>query len=303
MHHKLFVIILNYNGWQDTLDCVQSVQHSNYSDTNIVVVDNASTDGSFDILKQELSSDVILLHSDKNIGYAGGNNIGIRYAVEQGAEYLCILNNDTVIAPDAFTKCIDLLDRDPSIGFTGPLVMEFDRESVQSTGGNIYIQKGNVTLNNNGKRPSELPQEVPCDYIGGACILLRASLLEEIGVIPEAYFLFFEETEWCYRAQLAGYRNVCLTDAQVRHKGSASIDVINGLHAYLMERNRVAFVKRNINSKARYLLYLMYQFVKTVYRALFKNKVYWSYLKYQLDGALQRIDTERFPFIVIKDLP
>lgn len=303
MQPKLFVIILNYNGCQDTLDCVESVLRCDYKNLVTVVVDNASTDGSYPVFLGKLPAEVVLLRSETNIGYAGGNNIGIRYAQEQGAEYICVLNNDTVIHGDAFSKCVSFLQENPQAGFVGPVILEFHEDTVQSTGGDIHIRKGDVTLNNNGKLPSQLPDRIPCDYIGGACILMRTSLLDQVGLIPECYFLFFEETEWCFRAQQAGWENQCIPGAYVRHKGSASIDAIDGLHAYLMERNRVAFVRRNIGSKARFCLYLAYQLAKTLYRAIFRDRIYWRYLRYQVHGATNRIDKKRFPFIVIKDKP
>lgn len=303
MEQKLFVIILNYNGWQDTLECVQSVENCEYEDLVTVVVDNASTDGSYEILLDRLSPNVVLLRSETNIGYAGGNNIGIRYAQENGADFICVLNNDTVVEAAAFSKCVAFLKKEPKAGFVGPVIMEYRGDVVQSTGGDIYIQKGEVTLNNNGRLPSELPERIPCDYIGGACILFRTSLLDTVGLIPECYFLFFEETEWCCRAKRAGYENICISGAYVRHKGSASIDAVDGLHSYLMEHNRVVFVRRNIGNTARYVLYLLYQITKTIYRAAFKDRINWRYLRYQMDGALNKVDTKRFPFIVIKDAP
>lgn len=301
MNRKLFVIILNYNGCQDTLDCIESVLASDYKDLVIVVVDNASTDNSYDVFSEKLSGEVVLLRSEKNIGYAGGNNIGIRYAQENRADYICVLNNDTVVLPNTFSKCISILEENPNAGFVGPVILEYSENIVQSTGGNIYIQKGEVTLNNNGKSIVQLPPQLPCDYIGGACILLRASLLDQVGLIPEAYFLFFEETEWCYKAKQSGLQNLCVPDAYVRHKGSASIDAIDGLHTYLMERNRVAFVRRNIGSPLRFFVYLLYQFLKTLYRAVFRDPLHWHYLRYQKDGALCLLDKKRFPFIVIKE--
>lgn len=302
MNPTLYVIILNYNGCQDTLDCVESVLACDYTDLVTVVVDNASTDNSYGVLSKKLPREVVLLHSEKNIGYAGGNNIGIRYAQEQGADYICVLNNDTVVLPDAFSKCVSYLEENPQAGFVGPVILEYDKkDTVQSTGGNIYIKKGEVTLNNNGQHIDQLPEQLPCDYIGGACILLRTSLLEQVGYIPEAYFLFFEETEWCYKAKQAGLRNFCIPGAYVRHKGSVSIDAIDGLHAYLMERNRVAFVRRNIGSRIGFIAYLAYQFLKTLYRAVFRDRRHWRYLYYQLDGMLSRVDKKRFPFIVIRE--
>lgn len=301
MTESVYVIILNYNGYDDTIECVKSVEDSDYPNKKIIVVDNASKDESYDVLSKSLNKNVVLLKSDVNIGYAGGNNIGIKYALEDGADYICVLNNDTIVKSDMLTKCVEELKKDETIAFIGPAIMEFNEDVVQSTGGDVNIKIGEVTLNNHGTHLNELSDKLECDYIGGACMVFKASIIKNLGMIPENYFLFFEETEWCYRAKRRGLKNVCITTTSLRHKGSASIDVIQGLHGYLMERNRVVFVKRNIGNVGMFLLYLVYQFMLDVYRAIFKDKAYWKYINYHFDGILGKVDYKSFPFIVIKD--
>lgn len=301
MCKKIFTIILNYNGYIDTLECVKSVKKSNYDNITTVVIDNASTDDSYYHLEKELGNEVVLLKTEKNLGYAGGNNIGIQYALDNNADYICVLNNDTLVEEDSIYNCMRELEEDETIGFLGPTVMEYDKDVIQSTGGDIAIQKGVVTLNNHGKKIQDVELAMSCDYIGGACIMCRSSLIKEIGLIPENYFLFFEETEWCYIAKQKGYHNICVSNSKIKHKGSASIDVVGGLHEYLMERNRVVFVKRNSGSKALYCKYLIFQLVKDIYYAICRDKKYWQFIRYHMDGVMDKIDYKKYPFIVIKD--
>lgn len=302
MTDSIYVIILNYNGYEDTLECVKSVEKSDYPNVKIVVIDNASQNDSYNVLRKSLNPNVVLMKTEKNIGYAGGNNIGIKYAMDDGADYICVLNNDTIVKEDIFTKCLEELKRDVDISFISPVVLEFNQDIVQSTGGDINIKTGNVTLNNNGARLNELASKLECDYIGGACMMFRTEIIDQIGMIPENYFLFFEETEWCYKAKKMGMKNVCITTTYLRHKGSASINAIHGLHGYLMERNRVVFVRRNSKSFFEYGRFVLYQFIRDLYRGLVKDRAYFHHVKYHLDGVLNRVDYKKFPFIVIRDI-
>lgn len=301
---SIYTIILNYNNFDDTLECVESLYNiKNNIDiyNRIIIVDNASTDGSGDRLKQLYKGKVVFLQADKNIGYAAGNNLGIKYALENNADYICILNNDTVVKMNFIEPCIKYISSHEKVGFLSPVIEEYRTEKVQSTGGDIIFEKGMVTLNNNGMDRNKLPSEIECDYIGGACLLFKSSIIDEIGYIPECYFLFFEETEWCWRAKKAGLHNVCLANTYIKHKGSASINAISGLHSYLMERNRIVFLKRNTPTKMLYFRALLYLKLKYVKKGLIDNKEYFKYLSYIRDGEKNRVDLVKYPFIMIKE--
>lgn len=126
------------------MPCVRSVLELYEYDANchIVVVDNASTDQSVRMIREEFGDRIILLQSDKNVGFAAGNNIGIRYAIEHGAEYICLLNNDTELTCDAVRPCIEHLHKNPQLSFVGPAVVDYYSHKVQSTGGHIHLLKG-----------------------------------------------------------------------------------------------------------------------------------------------------------------
>lgn len=263
---KVCIVILNYNNCEDTIECVQSLRSAiNSEKYKIVIVDNASTNDSVSKLNNILSPIEIIVSSE-NRGYAHGNNIGIKYAEQAGYEYICILNNDTIIDVDFIETCKNELKNSAQVAFVSPALVEYkDNNLIQSTGGDIFINKGIVTLKNHGARRIELPPKIESDYIGGACIMFRTSILKNIGYIPENYFLFFEETEWCYKAQKMGYKNICLTDSYIYHKGSVSIKSVSGLQEYLMARNRVVFVRRNIDSRIKYYCFLIYLFLQQGY--------------------------------------
>ena len=143
MDKSVFIVVLNYKNLADTVACLASLRKITYNRYRIVVVDNDSQDGSYESLKEQ-ETDCCIIQSGENRGYAAGNNIGIRYALEQGADYVCILNNDVEVEPDFLTKLVQYMESEPDVGMTGPVVYEYDqREKIQSAGFSICkTQKG-----------------------------------------------------------------------------------------------------------------------------------------------------------------
>lgn len=297
---KTAIIILNYNGAEDTIACVESIADT-ACPADVVVVDNASADSSCAWLKEQLPSAVELLTSDVNLGYAGGNNIGIKYAFDKGYEYICVLNNDTVLTEDFLSPCVKELEDNQDIAFIGPTIVNYSDGKVQSTGGNIDINRAYVDCKNMGAEYKPEPKMLQSDYIGGACMVFRRAIIEELGMIPESYFLFFEETEWCYRAIKQGYRNVCLNTVKLRHKGSASIDKIGGLNEYLMTRNKIAFLRRNHPVKMQAFLIYLVLCTKAFAAAFLKDWNRMKWIRYYSHGWFKKVDLEKYPFIIIRE--
>ena len=283
MEAKVCIIILNYNNYEDTIECIKSIKNViPFQMIDIVVVDNNSTNDSVNMIENQFQ-DIIMIKSNVNKGYAYGNNLGLKYAIENRYRYTCVLNNDTIITENFLEACIIELGKD--VAFISPTLMEYsDKECIQSTGGDILIDRGVVTRKNNGMKRNQLPNIIETDYVGGACMFFKTDIIKELGFIPEEYFLFYEETEWCYKAKKLGYRNLCLTNTYIYHKGSVSISKIGGLYDYLMKRNRVVFVKRNINSKGRYYIFISELFLKEILRAVFNKKVSINNIKAYSDG-------------------
>lgn len=291
---RIYIVILNYNGWRDTVECVESfykqVSTTHYQYT-IVIIDNKSTDDSFNKL-EELLPTAILIESDFNGGYAYGNNIGIRYAMEHNADYICILNNDTVLVEDFFQECITVLRSDNTIAFVGPTLINYSDDLVQSTGGNVSFFKGKTYKWNEGKDFHTIPKShVKTDIIFGAAMVFRTDLLKDLGIIPENYFLFYEETEWCYKARKLGYTNIYITEKRIRHKGSASLVNLNDMQTYLMERNRVLFIKRN-GTPVQLVVFLIYDTLRMIYRSFIHHVPFITYMKFHLDGLTESFNAE-----------
>ena len=294
------IIILNFNGLVDTIQCIESI-HTNVSEGSyeIIVVDNASKDNDADILEEKYGESIILLRSSQNVGYAAGNNIGLRYAALQGIRYFCILNNDTIVSEDFLPSFIQYLDLHKDVAFVGPALVD-TKMRVQCTGRRIKRLKVSTYNINAGIDYVDLEKsEIPCDMLIGACLMFTKETLDLIGYLPEVYFLCFEETEWCVKAKKFGKTIVCIPSHYIIHKGSVSINKVNGLIEYLIIRNRVIFAKRTL-SLPLFFCFLFYDTCRLVYQSKRQGTKLKKLLRYQHDGLTGHID-ERFSFIWVNE--
>lgn len=272
MSPKVFIVILNFNSFEDTEECLISLEKLDYSNYEVVIVDNLSTDNSYEKLKKRFIK-YNIMRSNKNLGYANGNNIGIKYALESGAEYICILNNDVIVERNFLDKIITVMEDKRDIGLAGPCICQYDyKNSIQAMGANINLYTGLTQGKYKNYKYSEIPNKnILVDYLGGACFICRRQVFEDIGLIPENYFLYFEETEFCYRASIKGYKLLCVYDSKVYHKGSSTISKYKGLSYYFLNRNRVIFIRRNANIIPK-IVFSVYIFVEAVGRILIRKE-------------------------------
>lgn len=257
----VYIVVLNSNGYEDTIECLESLQQVSYRNYRVVVVDNGSTDESEPVIKGRYP-DHLFIQTGKNMGYAAGNNAGIRCALVHQADYICILNNDTTVDGDFLGPMVNGMEQDRTIGIVGPKVCEYyDKNTIQATGSKANLFWGKFCQLNGGKPKDEINGAFEVDYVAGACLLVRSGLISKIGLIPEEYFLFFEETEWCLKAHRIGYKVMCQCQSVIYHKGSKSTEKVTGLKEYYMCRNQIIFEKRNANKVqwATFYLYKLYR--------------------------------------------
>lgn len=297
---KVYFIVLNYNGKENTRQCIQALlecESKNY-EIRILTVDNASTDGSEEYLKELFGKEIDILQTKKNLGYAGGNNAGIRYALRQGANYICIMNNDIIVKESFLDECIEVLKRDTKAAIVAPGIANYYTEICDNTGANIDISKGKATFLNRGKKKEEIPElNIICDMVEGSCILFDAGIVKTLGLLPEAYFMYYEETEWCYRAKKKRFHCVSVPKIWVYHKKRESIKDKDGFFEYMMERNRVVFVKRNATVKEK-IIFSVYLVYRTIQLARVNKKSCLTYLRMYMDGFLNR-KSKTYPFVYI----
>ena len=236
---SLFVIILNWNRPDDTHRCLESVLQSNYNNLHPLLVDNGSRDDSIIQLRRHFPN-APLLCNDENLGYADGNNVGIYYALAQQAEYILLLNDDVVVEPDTFTHLIAAAMADDAIGAVGGQVRVLaDPKRVWAIGEAIPRDVP-LPLEDDLADDARFTQLHDIDYAVGCCILLRASVLREVGVLDGRFFAIHEEVEWCYRTRQAGYRVVYTPHAITYHDISHSFTSgYSPSYHYLYVRNQL----------------------------------------------------------------
>lgn len=299
---RVFILILNFNGWRNTLECLESVLRLDYPDYRIVVIDNGSDDGSLGKIKDwaagkilvdskffsgnlldkpvywkeydrkiaemgglpELEAEIEMLPSNRrmiiiqtgaNLGYAGGNNVGIKYALACSADYVWLLNNDTIVDKESLSAMIKLAESNTKIGLVGPKILFYDKpQIIQSVGGWVGINPFHQL-----RRAFPALDDGSWNYyiephlIYGTALLAKCDVFEEIGLLDERYFMYYEDNEFNYRAKTKGWKSAYCWEAKIWHKeaGSASCwkDPLrdyyltrNGLYFYWNVFPKVAFI-------------------------------------------------------------
>lgn len=264
IHPKVCIVILNWNGLEDTVECLESLKRITYPNYEIILVDNGSEGNDVEVLRERFGDHIHIIENDKNYGFAEGCNIGMRYALETSTtDYILLLNNDTVIDPDFLSELVDVADSNAMIGIVGPKIYYYHEPTmIQSAGGQINWWTGKMTLIGCGQNDrGQFDTMKDVDWLLGCAILIRRRTLEDIGLLFAGYFAYFEETDWCVKCTKAGYRVVYLPDAKVWHKRPPSISKTDNSRLYYVTRNRFFFMKRN-STRLQFLSSFLYFFLR-----------------------------------------
>lgn len=241
---SIAIVILNWNGEQDTLKCLYSLEKSSFSSYEVIAVDNGSTDNSAASIHAKFPH-ITLLTLSENLGYAGGNNKGIEYALQKGHSFILLLNNDTTVDPLFLTHLFQATQEHPRVGIFGakPLLMS-NPSLIDHLGGKWNPFKGRFDLvGQNASADFSFSGEL--DYVCGCSILIRREVFEKIGLLEPAYFLFWEEADFCKQAKKAGFDIKVCERAILFHKVSASFVGGSAHKIYFWWRNRFLWIQRN----------------------------------------------------------
>lgn len=285
----IHIIILNWNNAPDTIDCLDSLSRINYQDKEIILIDNASTDGSLEKIKawrdlKDLPYHIHFLTLNENLGFAGGNNAGIKLAIELKAEYVLLLNNDTVVPVDFLDQLMKTIQNDPKIGVLGCRINHFpQQEKIWFNGGRIDYLRGFGTHYKDtfvGLRE--------CDFVTGCLMLMPVKVLERTNLFDERYFLISEDTHLSQEIKKLGYKIMIDSHVQINHKISATMGgFYSPVTQYYFHRNRMLFMMGVLNLWQK-VLFLIFQFACVIpawsFMEIIKGKgtyVLWAWRGYR----------------------
>lgn len=240
---KVFIVIPNWNGQKFLADCLDSVFKINYPDYRIIVVDNGSDDGSTELVKNNYPK-LLLIENEKNFGFAAACNQGIEKGLAEGADYVLLLNNDTIVSPDFLKEMVKAGEKEENVGIVGPKIYySEDRKKIWFAGGRfVRWRASGKHLFWQEKETGKMKGTVPSDFITGCAMLIKKRVFDDIGYFYEPYFLTIEDLDFCLRARKAGWKTVVNLDACLWHRVSASrkgeYSFSNG---YYGVRNRLFF--------------------------------------------------------------
>lgn len=333
---SVYILILNWNGWRNTIECLESIQQLYYPNYRIIVIDNGSTDGSLSKIKDwaagklsieskfviyntitkpvtlieydlsvakaggkqvlenkieylPYSRRMILIKTNSNLGYAGGNNIGIKYALRQGAEYIWLLNNDTVVDKYALIELLKLAESNKRIGMVGSKLLYYNKpDIIQAAGGGWFNfwQGLPYAYGWLEKDRGQWDNILQVYGINGASLLVRNKVIEMVGYLSEAFFLYGEETEWQIRATKQGWLLFYCPGSKVWHKENASLGYKSPLVEYYSTRNNIWITRRY--SKRTLPVAMFFHFLRVIRRiakgdfrrAVAVSKGIWEGLRY-----------------------
>lgn len=258
------IIVLSYNSRDDTLDCLRSLEHLTYPRVQVIVVDNDSSDGSVEAIKTDFPA-ITLIATGQNLGFTGGNNVGIRHALDSGADYIMLLNNDTIVAPDMIDIMVAAMEADSSVGVAGPMIYYYDQpDTIWSAGGTIDWKHGSTNMIGVSQvdRGQFGLQSHEVDFVTGCALLVRREVWQQAGLLDDEFFMYYEETEWCVRARRAGFKIIHVPLAMMWHKIMIDLRATSPRTYYYMTRNRLLFL-RHSRASLRPWLYTYAEYART----------------------------------------
>ncbi len=268
MHPTICTVLINYNGLPDTSRCLRSLEAAGRPAT--VVVDNASAEDPSPALRRDFPWCPVV-RNPVNGGWAGGNNVGVRYALERGADLVVLLNNDTVVAPDFVARLTAAAAAYPAYGVLGPVIRFMDPPHEVQTDGCMF--NGPARPGFFQRKPVDLtttavPTITDVDIVNGCCMMVRADVFCRIGLIDERFFLIHEESDFCLRARRARFRCGILGEALVWHKGSSTFKRTGGRwQRYYDARNLYLLLSKHATThrRGRRLLHSLWEYLKYTY--------------------------------------
>ena len=239
------IIICTYNKKEYVLKCLASLFEQTWQDFDIIVVDNASSDGTSEAVMDAYGSKVTLRRTDENLGGTGGFNTGMEQALSGDYEYLALLDSDVVLDRECLGRMVALLGEEKNIGILGSKILKMDLpDIIQEFGPMLNMENVSFEVRDRGEKEDiPLPDVKDCDYVPACALMVRRSVADQIGMMPDGNFIYYDDIEWCMRCRQAGFRVAVSNLAKVWHKGGAGIDKTT-FSVYYINRNKTDFFMR-----------------------------------------------------------
>lgn len=307
MPPRVAIIIVIWNGKADTLECLQSLRADAYPSKEIVIVDNGSTDGSVPDIRREFPAATVL-ETGQNLGFTGGNNVGIRYAIEHGADYVYLLNNDTTVEPDALAALVAAAQSQPQAGLLAPIIYEYyPPRPIWFAGSRMELSRGAAWHDNSRvPEPTDAPYEIP--WATGCAMLVPAPLMRELGGFDDRYYLSVEDVDLCVRVRKAG-RTICAVPAaRIYHKGGRSGQRMSGIRNYYAVRNSLLLMRKHsgaayFRSGPQLVCSFLWQSLRTREGLRVRWECFRSVLDAVFDHVFQRYGPYRSATVKVADAP
>jgi GT2 family glycosyltransferase len=274
---KIGIVILNYNNQSDTMDCLSSLFQVDYSNFVAIVVDNRSKDSPLPLIKKTYPL-AITIQNEKNLGFAGGSNSGIEEALKIGCDFILLLNNDTKVDKKLLSSFVKAVNEKPQGGIFGGKILKFNNPDIIDHIGGLWEKNRGDFISIGANEPissTKYNQMAKVDYVCGCLMLIKKEVIEKIGLLEPDFFLFWEESDFCFRAKRAGYEIWTVPDAFIWHKVSASFTGGKIHTDYYWWRNRLLWIKRNLPKREKRNIYLKVVFpdILKLYKLTFLKSV------------------------------
>ncbi len=290
MEALVYIIIVNYNGYEDTLMCVRSLQNINYNNYRIIIVDNGSNDA------KTLRNDVFLneaakiIYAEENNGFSAGNNIGISYAQKHNADYVLLLNNDTVVSRDFLDALIKCAEHNTDAGIvTGRIYYYSKPDQLWYSGGEYNRMNG---FTNQILFDENILEEQEITFASGCLMLISGNCMNTVGELDDKFFLYSEDTDYCCRVVNEGFKIIWTPQCRIFHKVSSSVKDSTALQQYYITRNNLYIIRKYCNKRVWSYCCRTFQCLKDILkRRMTIRSMCWAYIDFwrEKDGKCNRI--------------
>jgi GT2 family glycosyltransferase len=269
------IITINFNQLEHTMALLESLQHLTYPRVEVIVVDNCSASDPTRVIREKYPR-VTVIASGENLGFAGGNNLGIK---QSRGEYLLFLNNDTEVDPGFLEPLVELFETNPRAGAASPKILYYNSEDTIQYAGSTCVNPmtgRNTRVGFMEKDRGQHDQLRETDLAHGCAMMVPKRVVEKVGLMPELFFLYYEEIDWCETIKRSGYRIYFVPRSRVYHKESMSVGKNSTLKTYYMTRNRLLYLRRNSSGISKLMAMAFFLFIsipKNVTRYLYQREI------------------------------